>query len=252
VPKTLARFITLPPADKRKLADLIKFEAKQQIPFPLEAVTWDHHPTDASAQNESLVEQELGIFAIKSDEALQYLFPLEELKIKVDLLQAEHVALHNYLAFDRHAAFHRQFASDEELPRDQVLAVLDLGANTSNLVIGNRHSMWVRNLPIGSQHLNRGLVSEFRLTQDQAEQLKRNPLLGAFASKAYQAMTPTLRDILGEFERSLGYFEHTYRRRRIKQLLLIGGGFRQHALARLLRDGLKEHACAGNRCLGAR
>ena len=32
-PKTLARFVDLPPADKKKLPDLIKFEARQQIPL---------------------------------------------------------------------------------------------------------------------------------------------------------------------------------------------------------------------------
>ena len=37
----LARFVKLPPVDEKKIADIVKFEAKQQIPFPLEEVVWD-------------------------------------------------------------------------------------------------------------------------------------------------------------------------------------------------------------------
>ena len=37
----LARFVKLPPVEEKKVADIVKFEAKQQIPFPLEEVVWD-------------------------------------------------------------------------------------------------------------------------------------------------------------------------------------------------------------------
>src|ERR1051325_11052803 len=37
----LARFVKLPPVEEKKIADIVRFEAKQQIPFPLDAVVWD-------------------------------------------------------------------------------------------------------------------------------------------------------------------------------------------------------------------
>ena len=37
----LARFVKLPPVEEKKIADIVKFEAKQQIPFPLDEVVWD-------------------------------------------------------------------------------------------------------------------------------------------------------------------------------------------------------------------
>ena len=40
----LARFVKLPPVNQSKIADIVKFEAKQQIPFPLEEVVWDFQP----------------------------------------------------------------------------------------------------------------------------------------------------------------------------------------------------------------
>src|SRR4051794_18752758 len=41
----LARFVKLPPVEEKKIADIVKFEAKQQIPFPLEEVVWDFQKT---------------------------------------------------------------------------------------------------------------------------------------------------------------------------------------------------------------
>src|SRR5580700_4791351 len=38
----LARFVKLPPVEERKIADIVKFEAKQQIPFNLDEVVWDY------------------------------------------------------------------------------------------------------------------------------------------------------------------------------------------------------------------
>src|SRR5437016_978145 len=36
----LARFVKLPPVEEKKIEDIVRFEAKQQIPFRLEEVAW--------------------------------------------------------------------------------------------------------------------------------------------------------------------------------------------------------------------
>jgi type IV pilus assembly protein PilM len=36
----LAKFIKLPPIEAKKIPDIVKYEARQQIPFPLEQVVW--------------------------------------------------------------------------------------------------------------------------------------------------------------------------------------------------------------------
>ena len=40
----LARFIQLPPVESSKVGEIVKYEAKQQIPFALEEVIWDYQP----------------------------------------------------------------------------------------------------------------------------------------------------------------------------------------------------------------
>ncbi len=36
----LTKFIKLPPIEAKKIPDIVKYEARQQIPFPLEQVVW--------------------------------------------------------------------------------------------------------------------------------------------------------------------------------------------------------------------
>src|ERR1035437_791254 len=41
----LVKFIKLPPVEKKRIPDIVKFEARQQIPFALEEVAWDSPQT---------------------------------------------------------------------------------------------------------------------------------------------------------------------------------------------------------------
>src|SRR5712692_12054639 len=37
----LARFVKLPPVEEKKIGDIVRFEARQQIPFNLDEVVWE-------------------------------------------------------------------------------------------------------------------------------------------------------------------------------------------------------------------
>ena len=247
--KTLARFIKLPPTDKKKITELIKFEARQLIPFDLETVTWGYQITSSGPEiSEGIREYDVGVLAVRTHEVDQFLFPFGELQIKIDVLQAASVALHNYLHFDRYStepdspdAARQEAGEPNDADQETscaTFATLDLGADSSNLIISNRDSVWLRSLPVGSHHLNRALVSELKLTRAQAEQVKRNPLKWPLTSKVYQTLRPPLRELVGELTRSLSYFENTYCRRPVKQLYLVGNGAKLHGLIRILRAPL--------------
>ena len=61
------RFVKMPFSDPKKLERLVHFEAQQQIPFPLEEVSWDYQIV---GRNQEL-EFEILIAAIKN-EILQF------------------------------------------------------------------------------------------------------------------------------------------------------------------------------------
>src|SRR5438270_11254702 len=70
----LARFVKLPPVEEKKINDIVRFEAKQQIPFPLEEVVWDYQKIGAGSVTDGFaMETEIGLFAMKRDTISKYL-----------------------------------------------------------------------------------------------------------------------------------------------------------------------------------
>src|SRR5207244_6880783 len=70
----LARFVKLPPVEEKKIADIVKFEAKQQIPFNLDEVVWDFQKIGSGSVVDGFaLETELGLFAMKRDMVAKYL-----------------------------------------------------------------------------------------------------------------------------------------------------------------------------------
>ena len=61
----LSKFIQLPPVDRKKIPEMIQFEARQQIPFDLKDVCYGWQPTRKDfAPGESV---EVGLFAARRD-----------------------------------------------------------------------------------------------------------------------------------------------------------------------------------------
>ena len=97
----LARFIQLPPVESSKLSEIIKYEARQQIPFALEEVIWDYQPMGAGAEESGyLLDAEVGLFAMKREQVMQHLKPFTDEKLEVELIQVAPLALHNVLCYD--------------------------------------------------------------------------------------------------------------------------------------------------------
>src|SRR4030042_4985742 len=60
---SFARFVTLPPVERKRIPEIVKFEAVQQIPFDINEVQWSW--TEMTEDNSP--ELKVGIFAIKTD-----------------------------------------------------------------------------------------------------------------------------------------------------------------------------------------
>src|SRR5439155_4316876 len=64
----LARFVKLPPVEEKKITEIVKFEAKQQIPFNLDEVVWDFQKIGAGMVTDGFaLDTEIGLFAMKRD-----------------------------------------------------------------------------------------------------------------------------------------------------------------------------------------
>src|SRR5271167_4765023 len=80
----LARFVKLPPVEEKKIADIVRFEAKQQIPFNLDEVVWDFQKIGAGIVTDGFaMDTEIGLFAMKRDLISKYLQHFKDVKVEV-------------------------------------------------------------------------------------------------------------------------------------------------------------------------
>jgi type IV pilus assembly protein PilM len=238
----LARFVKLPPVEEKKIADIVRFEAKQQIPFPLEEVVWDFQKLSSGSLTGDFVETEIGLFAMKREMVNRALQQFKEVNVEVHVIQMAPLALCNFIAYDQLAKGTPGIEDAEEEPgaKKQCVVALDMGTDSSNLVITDgARIIWQRPLPIGGNHFTRALTKDLKLTFAKAEHLKRNAAKSPDLRKILASLKSVLNDFVGEVQRSLGYFTNTHRDAQIKYMVGLGNAFRLPGLKQFLQEKLQ-------------
>lgn len=248
----LARFVKLPPVEEKKIADIVKFEAKQQIPFPLEEVVWDYQKIGGGeVAGGFAMETEIGLFAMKRDNIARALGHFTGAGIDVHLVQMAPLAICNYATYellgkggpDGSAEPGAPLAEGEadETPRGKkrCAVVMDIGTDSSNLIITDGGKIiWQRPLPLGGNNFTRALTKEMKLTFAKAEHLKRNAAKSPDLPQILRALRPVLTDFVGEVQRSLGYFTNTHRDAHVAYMVGLGNAFKLPGLQKYLAEKL--------------
>jgi type IV pilus assembly protein PilM len=259
----LARFVKLPPVEEKKIIDIVRFEAKQQIPFPLDEVVWDFQKIGSGEVTDGFaMETEIGLFAMKRDQISRALAHFQDVNVEVHYIQMAPLALCNYVAYDLlnkggPPAPEPEAAEGDEGGRGKrrCVVALDIGTDSSNLVITDGEKIiWQRPIPLGGNHLTRALSKELKLTFAKAEHLKRNAAKSPPELKTIlSAIKPVLTDFVGEVQRSLGFFSNTHRDSQIQYMVGLGSAFRLPGLQKYLSEKLQldvRKPSAMNRLLG--
>ncbi len=225
--QTFARFCKMPPIDlkkdAKKIHDLVRYEASQQIPFDIDDVVWDYQ----IFTSEGSPDIEVGIFAIRKDLIRKHLSFFGTAGIAPVGVQTVPAALYNFCHFDG------------QVPAAGGAAVLvDVGAQNTDLVIAEPNSAWTRNIPLGGNNFTEALVRAFKLSFAKAESLKRTAADSKYARQIFQAMRPVFADLVAEIQRSIGFYSSTHRDVELKRVLAIGNAFRLPGLLKYLENNL--------------
>lgn len=234
----LAKFFKPPPVEVKKIADIVRYEAKQQIPFDLDDVVWDYQTMPGSLIEEGYaLESEVGLFAMKRQQVFTQLEPFDQANIEVDVIQLAPVALYNMVAYDRmHERVEQETFDPENPPPCSVL--LSIGTDSSDLIVTNGFRIWQRSMPIGGNHFTRQLTKDLKLTFAKAEHLKRNAREAVDPKLVFQTMRPVFNDLVTEVQRSIGYFRSLDKRAEIGELLVTGSTVKMPGLAAYLGKNL--------------
>ncbi|MDB5303655.1 MAG: pilM [Phycisphaerales bacterium] len=218
---SFARFIKLPPVEPRKIPEIVRFEAIQQIPFPLEEVEWSYQ---LFKQPDS-PEVEVGIFAMRKELVNHTIKGFTDVGLDVQVVQTNPLAVYNAMQHDERIK--------------GTTMIVDLGAENTDLIIAEGESIWMRSIPIGGNHFTEALLKAFKLKFAKAEELKRNAATSKYGRQILQAMRPVFSDLVGEIQRSIGFYSSTHRDSRIARVLALGGTFRLPGLQKYLQQNLQ-------------
>jgi len=234
----LARFIKLPPVEAKKIPDIVRYEARQQIPFDLNDVVWDYQRLGVGGVEEGFaLETEVGLFAMKRDAVFRALEPFLNHDIEVDIVQLTPLVLYNFVLFDQLDELPPAEEYDPDNPPESLI-VLSMGTDTTDLVITNGFRIWQRSIPLGGSHFTKALTRELKLTFAKAEHLKRNATAAADPKAVFQAMRPVFHDLLTELQRSIGYFSNLDRAAKLNRVLALGNAMKLPGLRRYLAQNL--------------
>lgn len=235
----LARFVKLPPVEPKKIPDIVKFEAKQQIPFSLDEVVWDWQIIGSTNIGEGISENEIGLFAIKRDVVYRALQAFKDVNLEAHIVQMAPLSLCNYVAYDILNKAPLNVQASEESGDQECVVALDMGVDNTNLVVTDgARIIWQRAIPIGGNHFTRALTKEMKLTFAKAEHLKRNATKAEDPKKIFQSMKPVFSDFVGEIQRSLSFFTNSHRQAQIKRMYGLGNAFRLPGLQKFVSQSL--------------
>jgi type IV pilus assembly protein PilM len=232
------RMFDLPPVDAKKIPEIMQYEVKQHIPLPLDIVAWDYQVLESTVEKtkEASVEiRPVALFGAKLEDVHALLAPFAERKITVDVLQSDCAALHNFCEYEQYLPTgdkptETQAAADSR----PVLAVLEIGASSSNVVVTDGHTFSTRGVALGGNDFSRALAKRFQLSWQQAEKLKNNPTAAPHLHPIYEAWLPIFERLLAETWQPIDHYLLEDNRRRKFKLLITGGSVRLHGLLKYL------------------
>ena len=223
---SFARFVTLPPVEAKRLPEIVRFEAAQQIPFDMSEVQWDYQ----LMSDPDSPEKKVGLFAIKNEVVNSALESFEREELQISYVQMAPMALYNYLLFDRPDLV----GSDK-----RATVIINIGAESTDLVVCTASSVWQRCIMMGGNAFTNAIAETFKLSFEKAEKLKRTAPVSKYARQIFQAMRPVITDWSGEVQRSLGFYTGSNPDVKLTRVVALGGGTRLRGLVKYLSQTLQ-------------
>ena len=215
---TFSRMVKVPAMSGSDLTQMVMFEAKQNIPYPLEEVVWDYRVVFETESN----DPEVLIVAAKADLLDEWTAVIEGSSLEPGGIEMSGVALLN--------AFRYNYGEPEGCS-----LIIDLGARTTNLIFVEEGKFFIRAISSGGSTLTAAVAKEFGENFSLAEERK---VSGGFiaqgssfaeSSDANEAkLSKVLRNaatrLHAEITRSISFYRSQQAGAAPERVYLCGGG----------------------------
>lgn len=227
------RFVKLPPVAADQIEQVVAFEAQQNVPFPIDEVTWDYQMMPNRGVG---TEAEAVIVAIKKDVIEAEVTALEKAGVRVKHIDVAPFALLNAFRYS-------------EPQTDECALIIDMGARSTNLIFVEKSSFWIRNVPIAGNQISQSICNELQEPFVAAETLKKGKgfvsLGGVYAdpddadaARISKLIRTTMTKLHVDINRSIAYYRTTLGGTAPKRVFLTGGSSQLPYLDLFIADKL--------------
>ncbi len=215
--------ISLPEMSEEDLAESIKFEAEQYIPFDIEDVNLDFQ---ILGPREEPGQMDVILVAVKKDIINEYVAVVREAGLNPTIVDVDAFALEN------------MYEVNYEIEPNKNVALVNIGASTINMnILKGGISVFTRDSSLGSNLHTESIQKAFSVTYENAERLKRGETVEDVAAGEVQsAITSASEEIVSEVARSFDYFKSTVSQEEVHEAILSGGGALIKDFPRLLSE----------------
>jgi type IV pilus assembly protein PilM len=204
--------ISLPSMSPEELAESIRWEAEQYVPFDINDVNLDYVVLE-SAGGETM---DVLLVAVKKDKIGDYTSVITQAGKTPVLVDVDAFALQN------------AFEANYPVEPGRVVALVNIGASVTNVnVLSGANTIFWRDISFGGNQYTDAIQKQLSLSFEQAEALKKGEKTG---DHALQDILPILRsvsdDLSQELQKTFDFFLATTSTEKIDQLFISGGASR--------------------------
>jgi type IV pilus assembly protein PilM len=227
------RFVKLPPVGRDRLAEMIRYEAEQNVPFPIGEVVWDYQVIGSAAEG----EQHAMIVAVKTENITEITDCVTAAGLDPEIVDVAPLALYNCARYNY-----------PDLPGCAM--VLDIGARSTNLVFLEQGRVFSRTIPVAGNAITQEIAKSFQIGFAEAETLKRQhafvALGGVFSSgddETADRISKIVRNVVtrlhAEISRSINFYRSQQGGSAPARVLLTGGSSRVPHMDTFFREKLQ-------------
>lgn len=208
----IVKKITIPKMEERLIADQIRWEAEQYIPYDINEVNLNYEvlkKTGASSENMDIL-----LIAAVQAHVFKYAEALAVAGLNCSVLDVSGFSLTNC------------FKTNYGEMKGQTIALLNVGAAASTLVImENSEVTFCRDIPVGGLNYTMDLQKGLNISYEEAEAIKLNLSTGqAVPAEATATVQATHEVVCDEIKASYDFFLNTSRSQQITRSFVTGGG----------------------------
>lgn len=206
----IVKRISMPKMETHLVAEQIKWEAEQYIPFDINEISLEYHILEGFGEEETM---EVLLVAAKREFVVSYMGVIEASGLKSSIIDVSNFALANCFEFNygRLGGVH---------------VLLNIGARVTNFVVlENGEVTFCRDIPVGGDNFTNDIHKELGVSLEEAEALKMGLAQPGETPEEVQNVVTSTNDLVSdEIQNSFDFYLATSTHAAVDQFYVTGGG----------------------------